>query len=179
MKNCGKLFSPEFTWLGTNSLVLFPPETSPSEYVHQPCGRSPNKNTSAGTRLPRTSSLGPPRLHVLSPPEEWSAVLQLLSTGLQPRTPEVPGTTHFSPNCLCSCLPLTESTMFLVFLKHFCDLEDEEWKTPWADSWSRPEQGSGTGQRSLQEAEPPPVRPWMEGQTNPQRKLLTVYSLFP
>lgn len=130
MKNCGKLFSPAFIWLGTNSLILFPPETSPSEYVHQPCGRSPTKNTSAGTHLPRTSSLGLPELQVLSPPEEWSAVLRLLSTGLQPRTPEVPGTNNFSPNCLCSCLQLTESTRFLMFPMHFWSLEDEEWKMP-------------------------------------------------
>lgn len=171
MKNCGKPFSPQFTWLGTNSLILFPPETSPSEYIHQPSGTSPIKNTSAETCLPRPSSLGPPGLHVLSPPE--------VSTGLQPRTPEVPGTTHFSPNCFCNCLQLTDSTMFLMFFLHFWNLEDEEQKMPWVDSWSRPDQGSGTGQYFLQEAEPLPARPWIEVQANSQRKLLALYSLFP
>lgn len=138
-----KLFSPAFTWLGTNSLILLPPETSPSEYVYQSHhGRSPIKYTSAGSQLPRNSSLGLPGLHVLSPPKEWSAIPRLLSTGLQPRPPEVPGTTHFSPNCLYSCLQFTESTMFLMFLMHFRNLVKSR-KRHKKDSWSRPEHGVG------------------------------------
>lgn len=46
------------------------------------------------------------------------------------------------------------------------------------DSWSRPEQGGGIGQYFLQEAEPSPVRPWMEGQAKPQGKLLTLTAYF-